>query len=83
MLTGSSVAEPAARGKREDATRFLEGIHWANVLAADGKPWSFPEYVHGRDHTAGGTISQGWSAAAAVIARHALEGKPVFRVSPR
>lgn len=83
MLTGFYVADLASRGKREDAARFRDGIHWANSLAADGEPWSFPEYVHGLHYTAGGTVPQGWSAAAAVMARHALEGKPVFRVSTR
>jgi hypothetical protein len=40
----------------------------------DGEPWSFPEYVHGRSFEAEGTKQQGWSAAAAVLAQHAVEG---------
>jgi len=40
----------------------------------------FPEFVHGRDRTAGGTRRQGWSAAAAVIAHEALRGRTVFGV---
>lgn len=78
MLTGFYVADLARRGKRALARRYLEGIHKANALAVEGEKWSFPEFVHGKQHTAGGTLQQGWSAAAAVIGHHALEGKPLF-----
>lgn len=83
MLTGFYVADLAARGKHEDAARFLGGIDWANSLPVDGEPWSFPEYVHGKDFTAGGTAPLGWSAAAAVIAHHAIRGKSPFTIPGR
>ncbi len=79
MVTGFYVADLAARGRHDVALRYLAGIHRANALPMDGEPWSFPEYVHGRRFTAGGTRDQGWSAAAAVIGRHALEGRPLLR----
>ena len=79
MVTGFYVADLAARGKREIAQRYLAGIHRANALPMDGGEWSFPEYVNGRTFAAGGTRYQGWSAAAAVIGHHALEGKPLLR----
>jgi glycogen debranching enzyme len=79
MVTGFYVADLAARGKREAARRFLAGIHRANALDMDGEPWSFPEYVHGRKFIAEGTRLQGWSAAAAIIGHHSLEGKPLLR----
>lgn len=79
MVTGFYVVDLAARGEEAAARRYLEGIHRANALEMDGEPWSFPEYVHGRKFTAGGTRHQGWSAAAAIIGHHALEGKPLLR----
>lgn len=80
MVTGFYVADLAARGRTEAAAEFLGGIHWANSLAADDEAWCFPEYVHGRDFVAGGNRRQGWSAAAAIIGEHALDGEPVFRI---
>jgi len=79
MVTGFYVVDLAARGKHEVAQRYLAGIHRANALEMDGEPWSFPEYVHGRNFVAGGTRYQGWSAAAAVIGHHALEGADLLR----
>jgi len=79
MVTGFYVADLAARGKHELARSYLDGIHRTNALQMDGEPWSIPEYVHGCRFTAGGTRHQGWSAAAAVIGHHALEGKPLLR----
>jgi glycogen debranching enzyme len=80
MITGFYVADLAQRGKQARARDFLNGIHRANALEMDGEPWSFPEYVHGRTHIAEGTRHQGWSAAAAVIGHHALQGRAVFRI---
>lgn len=80
MITGFYVADLAARDKVEEAARFLGGIDWANSLPMDGERWSFPEYVHGRDFTPGGTTPLGWSAAAAVIAHGAVDGKPPLTV---
>lgn len=80
MITGFYVADLARRGRTREARAFLDGIHWANSLAMDGEPWSFPEFVHGRNWTPGGTPRQGWSAAAAVIGHHAVRGETVFRI---
>ncbi len=82
MITGFYVADLAGRGRTERARDFLDGIHWANALPMEGAAWSFPEFVHGRKWTAGGTTRQGWSAAAAVIGHHALRGEPVLRLAP-
>jgi len=79
MVTGFYVADLAARRKHEAAQRYLAGIHRANALPMDGEPWSFPEYVNGQTFVAGGTRYQGWSAAAAVIGHHALQGVPLLR----
>jgi len=80
MITGFYVADLARRGRTAEARTYLESIHRANALAMDGEPWAFPEFVHGRTLEAGGTLHQGWSAAAAVIGRWALAGHSVFRV---
>jgi hypothetical protein len=79
MVTGFYVADLARRGRDDRARRFLEGIDWANSLESEDGGWSFPEYVHGRDLTPGGTCPLGWSAAAAVIAHKSVEGVPLFR----
>jgi hypothetical protein len=78
MVTGFYVADLAARGKQDQARDFLLGIHRANAMPMEDEPWGFPEYVHGRQFTPGGTRLQGWSAAAAVIGHHALQGKPLL-----
>ncbi|MGD8395694.1 MAG: glycoside hydrolase 100 family protein [Candidatus Eiseniibacteriota bacterium] len=80
MITGFYVADLAARGQHDLARRYLEAIHEANSLPMDGEPWGFPEYVHGRKHTAEGVRNQGWSAAGAIIGAAALDGHPVFRL---
>jgi hypothetical protein len=74
MITGFYVVDLAKRGLHDRAARYLDGIHRANAKEMDGEPWSFPEYVHGRSFEAEGTKQQGWSAAAAVLAQHAVEG---------
>lgn len=81
MVTGFYVADLAARGQTELAGRYLAGIHWANAKAMEGDAWGFPEFVHGRDHTPGGTPKLAWSAAAAVIGQQALQGKGLFAES--
>jgi len=80
MITGFYVADLVRRGHKEKARRYLDGIHAANALAADGDRWSFPEFVHGKWFAPGGNRNQGWSAAAAVIGHQAIEGKPIFRI---
>lgn len=79
MITGFYVADLVARGHSVKARRYLDGIHGANALPMGGEPWAFPEFVHGKKLTAGGNRCQGWSAAAAVMAHHAIEGQPLFR----
>jgi hypothetical protein len=83
MITGFHVADLARRGQTDDAERYLQAIHHANALEMHGEAWGFPEYVHGRDLTAGGTRHQGWSAAAAVIGQRAVQGERVFRIDGR
>jgi len=83
FITGFYVADLAARGETGRAGRFLDAIDRANALPVRGEPWSFPEYVHGQALTAGGTPHQGWSAAGAVIAHHAMQGERVFRIGAR
>ena len=78
MLTGFYAADLAQRGETDKARRYLAAVHRANALEMDGEPWSFPEFVHGRELTPGGTRRQGWSAAGAVIAQHALKGERIF-----
>lgn len=80
MLTGFYVADLASRGHTVKARLHLDAIHAANALPMEDEPWSFPEFVHGRKLTPGGTRCQGWSAAAAVTAHHAMQGKPLFRI---
>lgn len=80
MITGFYVAALAKRGKAKLAKQYLKGIHCANALESESEAWSFPEYVHGKDLTPGGTLHQGWSAAAAIIAEHALMGELPFRI---
>jgi hypothetical protein len=80
MVTGFYVADLARRQRSDEAARYLQGIHRANALGMDGEPWSFPEYVHGREFTAGGTPHQGWSAAGAVIGHYAVQGQALLRI---
>lgn len=81
MLTGFYVADLAKRGELQLARQYLHAIHQANALSTEELPaWSFPEYVHGQHFTAGGTRPLGWSAAAAIIGHHALQGQDVFRI---
>lgn len=80
MLTGFYVADLARRGKGSLAQQYLAGIHQANALESDEEAWSFPEFVHGRKFTPGGTRKQGWSAAAALIGHWTIKGKSLFRI---
>jgi hypothetical protein len=80
MLTGFYVADLAKRDKQDLALKYLDGINTANAMVYQEQSWSFPEYVHGKKFTPGGTLMQGWSAAATLIGHHSLQGKPLFRV---
>ncbi|HKB93250.1 MAG TPA: glycoside hydrolase 100 family protein [Gaiellaceae bacterium] len=78
MITGFYVADLARRGRKQDAERYLDAIDRACVAEMQGKPWGFPEYVHGKTLEPRGTREQGWSAAAALIGHYALEGAEIF-----
>jgi hypothetical protein len=81
LITGFYVADLAARGRLDQATRLLDGLDAANALPyGDGDGWSFPEYLDGKTLQPGGVHPQGWSAAAAVIGHHAIRGQAPFRV---
>lgn len=80
MITGFYVADLAQREKKEAAQEFLKKIHESNALEMEGEAWGFPEYIHGKHHTAEGTRHLGWSAAGAIIGKKALEGQRVFRI---
>lgn len=80
MVTGFYVADLAQRGRRDAAKRHLDAVHRANAMQMDGEPWSFPEFVHGRELSPGGAHPQGWSAAAAVIGEQCLQGRRLFRI---
>jgi glycogen debranching enzyme len=80
IVTGFYVCDLARRGHRQEAQRFLEGVHNANALPMDSEPWGFAEYIHGKDLAAQGTRRQGWSAAAAVMGQHALGGQTLFSI---
>jgi len=78
LVTGFYAADLARRDNADLAQQYLESIHRANAREIDGRPWSFPEFLHGQKHTPGGTPRQGWSAAAAIIAQKAVDGNFVF-----
>jgi hypothetical protein len=59
---------------------LVEAINRANAMPMDGEPWSFAEYIHGKELKPRGTKRQGWSAAAAVMAQRTLEGGTLFRI---
>ncbi len=80
LISGFYVADLVRRNKKDLAHRYTKDIDRANSSQMDGEQWSFPEYLHGRDLTPQGTKNQGWSAAAAVIAHQALDGKKVFEI---
>ncbi len=78
MISGFYVADLARRGKADTATAYLDAIHRANAMPMQGEAWGFAEFIHGHELLPGGTRHQGWSAAAAVIGHHALQGQPLF-----
>jgi hypothetical protein len=81
MITGFYVADLARRQRIGEAGKYLQAIHRGNAMEMEGEAWGFPEYIHGRKLSPGGNRHQGWSAAAAVIGHHALEGQSIFRVN--
>jgi hypothetical protein len=80
MITGFYVADLVRRGRIDAAGDYLNGIHRANAMVMEGKPWSFPEYVNGKNFSPGGNQYQCWSASAALMGHYALKGEKVFRI---
>lgn len=78
MLTGFYVADLAQRGQVSSARAYLDGINQANQLPMDGREWGFAEYIHGQHFHPGGNSAQCWSASAALMGFHAVQGKKVF-----
>lgn len=83
LLTGFYVADLARRGAHDRARTYLEGLYRANALEHEGRAWSFPEFIHGQEHTPGGTSPLAWSAAAAVLGHRALGGEEIVLGVPR
>jgi hypothetical protein len=80
MIAGFYAADLARRNKTDTALVYLEAVHTANASEMEGEAWGFPEYINGKDFSAGGTRRQGWSAAGAIIAHRCLQGEKVFRI---
>ncbi len=80
LVTGFYSAALALRGYDDLARQYCEGVHAANRSVVDGQEWGFPEYLHGKKYTAGGTSPMGWSAAAGIIAEQYLHGHRLFAV---
>jgi hypothetical protein len=47
----------------------------------NGRDWGFAEYVNGKNFRPGGNLAQCWSASAALMGFHALQGKQVFSIN--
>jgi hypothetical protein len=80
MITGFYVADLAHRNQVEKAKTYLMGIHCANAMPMENKPWAFPEFINGKDFSPGGNYQQCWSASAALMGHYALKGKKVFSI---
>lgn len=81
LVTGFYAADLARRNKLDLAKAHLQAVHNANCLEMNDEAWAFPEYVHGKKLTPGGTSHMGWSAAAAIIAHQYLQGHRLFEPS--
>jgi glycogen debranching enzyme len=81
MITGFYVADLCQRGQFELAQQYTYGIDDANAKEYQGHAPGFAEYLHGMSLEPGGTVLQGWSAAASIIARQSLLGKRLFRIN--
>ena len=80
LISGFYIADMVQNGEVEKARRYLADLHQANRMEMDNKPWGFPEFIHGKNLTPGGNRHQGWSASAALMGYHALQGKKVFTI---
>ncbi len=79
MVTGFYAASLALRGKSKSAEAYCRGIHQANhPHGEENDEDGFPEFLHGKNHTPGGTRSMAWSAAAAIISEQYIAGKRLF-----
>ncbi len=80
MVTGFYAASLAQRNKMKAAKAYCRGIHEANRKSDDKeKEKGFPEFLHGKRFTPGGTQSMAWSAAAAILSEHYIAGKRLFK----
>jgi glycogen debranching enzyme len=80
LISGFYIADMVQNGELEKAGRYLADLHRANRMDMNGQPWSFPEFIHGKNFTPGGNQHQGWSASAALMGHYALQGKKVFTI---
>jgi Alkaline and neutral invertase len=75
LIGGFWVAALVEGGMRKQARDALVTLARANALGN----WQFNEWLHGRTGRPRGMPGQSWSAAAFLIARHAVRhGRPVF-----
>ena len=80
LISGFYIADMVQNGEIEKARVFLADLHRANHMSMNNEPWSFPEYIHGKNLTPGGNRHQGWSASAALMGHYAIQGKKVFNI---
>ena len=80
LISGFYIADMVQNGELEKAGRYLADLHRANRMDMNDQPWSFPEFIHGKNFTPGGNRHQGWSASAALMGHYALQGKKVFNI---
>ncbi len=77
MITGFFACALIKKSK-EKTKKYLQGINYANYLTKNKKPWEFREYLNGKSFIPNGTKYQAWSAAAGIMAHHALKGEKLF-----
>jgi GH15 family glucan-1,4-alpha-glucosidase len=78
FITAFYAANLARRGKMEKAKKYLAASHLANKMSYKGDDWSFPEFIHGKNHKPAGIDHLGWNAAAPILAHHTIEGEKVL-----
>ncbi len=80
LISGFYIADMVQNKETEKAEKYLADLHRGNRMDMNGQPWSFPEFIHGKNFTPGGNQYQGWSASAALMGHYALQGKKVFNI---
>lgn len=80
LISGFYIADMVENGELEKARLFQIDLHRANRMSMNNEPWSFPEFIHGKNFTPGGNQHQGWSASAALMGHYAIQGKKVFNI---